>query len=152
MVLSEMLVQSVGDVIRVFPAWPRQRNVHFNRLRTQGGFLVSSSISEGQIDRIEGRSTQGGRLRLVSPWKQMKLSRSGQTIGQSVALDTQGIAQVSTRAGEDLIFEPEFWRPYSAFPQHFLYFLPLPHGQGSLRPTLGCSSLICLTCISPWGA
>jgi len=22
-------------------------------------------------------------------------------------------------------------------PQHFLYFLPLPHGQGSLRPTLG---------------
>ena len=22
-------------------------------------------------------------------------------------------------------------------PQHFLNFLPLPHGQGSLRPTLG---------------
>lgn len=22
-------------------------------------------------------------------------------------------------------------------PQHFLYFLPLPHGQGSLRPALG---------------
>ena len=22
-------------------------------------------------------------------------------------------------------------------PQHFLYFLPLPHGHGSLRPTLG---------------
>ncbi len=21
-------------------------------------------------------------------------------------------------------------------PQHFLYFLPLPHGQGSLRPTV----------------
>jgi len=24
-------------------------------------------------------------------------------------------------------------------PQHFLNFFPLPHGQGSLRPTLGCS-------------
>ena len=23
------------------------------------------------------------------------------------------------------------------FPQHFLYFLPLPHGQGSLRPAAG---------------
>ena len=23
------------------------------------------------------------------------------------------------------------------FPQHFLYFLPLPHGHGSLRPTFG---------------
>src|ERR1035438_3271265 len=22
-------------------------------------------------------------------------------------------------------------------PQHFLYFLPLPHGQGSFRPTFG---------------
>ena len=22
-------------------------------------------------------------------------------------------------------------------PQHFLYFLPLPHGQGSFRPTRG---------------
>ena len=22
--------------------------------------------------------------------------------------------------------------------QHFLYFLPLPHGHGSLRPTLAC--------------
>src|SRR5580704_12002904 len=26
-------------------------------------------------------------------------------------------------------------RPYAA-PWHFLYFFPLPHGQGSLRPTL----------------
>lgn len=28
---------------------------------------------------------------------------------------------------------------YPAAPQHFLYFLPLPQGQGSLRPTLGSS-------------
>ncbi len=25
----------------------------------------------------------------------------------------------------------------TCYRQHFLYFLPLPHGQGSLRPTLG---------------
>src|ERR1044071_1196856 len=30
-------------------------------------------------------------------------------------------------------------RNYAAFPQHFLYFLPLPHGQASLRPTRGPS-------------
>ena len=29
-----------------------------------------------------------------------------------------------------------------AWPQHFLNFFPLPHGQGSLRPTLGCSRRI----------
>ncbi len=27
----------------------------------------------------------------------------------------------------------------AAAPQHFLYFRPLPHGQGSLRPTFGAS-------------
>ena len=45
---------------------------------------------------------------------------------------------------------PRFWKPpacatalfkasqasiYWSLPQHFLYFLPLPQGQGSLRPT-----------------
>src|SRR5437773_872061 len=30
-------------------------------------------------------------------------------------------------------------------PQHFLYFLPLPQGQSSLRPTLGLSRTIVLT-------
>src|SRR5262249_48773107 len=39
--------------------------------------------------------------------------------------------------------EPEALDPHAsgddaeAAPWHFLYFLPLPHGQGSLRPTLG---------------
>lgn len=28
-------------------------------------------------------------------------------------------------------------RPDPYLPQHFLYFLPLPHGQGSFRPILG---------------
>src|SRR5688500_8463931 len=30
-------------------------------------------------------------------------------------------------------------------PQHFLYFLPLPQGQGSFRPTFGASRVIVLT-------
>src|SRR4051812_25947954 len=34
-------------------------------------------------------------------------------------------------------------------PWHFLYFLPLPHGHGSLRPTFGSSRFTCLTTSSP---
>src|SRR5258706_13871149 len=34
-------------------------------------------------------------------------------------------------------------------PQHFLYFLPLPHGHGSLRPTRGAVLTICLTATGP---
>src|SRR2546423_15671711 len=29
--------------------------------------------------------------------------------------------------------------PHAAAPWHFLYFFPLPHGHGSLRPTFGSS-------------
>jgi hypothetical protein len=29
------------------------------------------------------------------------------------------------------------------FPQHFLYFLPLPHGQGSFRPARGAERTGC---------
>ncbi len=32
---------------------------------------------------------------------------------------------------------PQAAQEFTAAPQHFLYFLPLPQGQGSLRPILG---------------
>src|SRR5687767_15913076 len=42
-----------------------------------------------------------------------------------------------------------FHRPLFQAPWHFLYFLPLPHGHGSLRPTFGSSRLTCFTTSSP---
>src|SRR5262245_52509114 len=38
---------------------------------------------------------------------------------------------------------------HAAAPWHFLYFFPLPHGQGSFRPTLGSSRRTVLTTSSP---
>ncbi len=104
MVLSELLLQSVGDVIRVFPAWPRERDAVFRRLRTQGGFLVSSGMKNGKIDKIEIESTVGGTLRIVSPWKQMTVQRSGDTPCRSLVLDAQGIATVPTEPGDRSTF------------------------------------------------
>ena len=104
MVLSELLIQSVDDVIRVFPVWPRERDARFCRLRTQGGVLVSSDMKSGKIDRIEIASTVGGPLRIVSPWKQMTVCRSGQMSGRSLVLDAQGIAKVSTEPGDRFTF------------------------------------------------
>ena len=40
-----------------------------------------------------------------------------------------------------LLPTPDIFARYP--PQHFLYFLPLPQGQGSLRPILGSTSLGC---------
>jgi len=107
MVLSELLVQSVGDVIRVFPAWPQERNARFRSLRTQGGFLVSAEIKDNRIDQIDVESTVGGPLRMLSPWKQITFSYAGQASRRTLAPDTQGIVSLSTRPGERLIFKPQ---------------------------------------------
>ncbi|NQV31445.1 MAG: hypothetical protein HQ515_02070 [Phycisphaeraceae bacterium] len=107
MVLSELLVQSVGDVIRVFPAWPKERDARFHHLRTQGGFLVSAAMIDGKIGRIEVKSTVGGPLRIVSPWKNVTVYHADTASRQSLVLDAQNIGQLSTQPGAHLIFEPQ---------------------------------------------
>ena len=105
MVLSELLLQSVADVIRVFPAWPRQRDARFQRLRAQGGFLVSSSLTAGKIDSIAVESTAGGPLRLVSPWRKVAVRASTERPSRLLIRDAQGIVQLPTRPGDRFIFE-----------------------------------------------
>jgi hypothetical protein len=105
MVLSELLLQSVEDVIRVFPAWPRHRDARFRQLRTQGGFLVSSSLTDGKTDSVEVESTAGGSLRLVSPWKKIGVRSSTEIQSRLLEPNADGIVQVSTQPGDRLIFE-----------------------------------------------
>jgi hypothetical protein len=104
MVLSELLVQSVDDMIRVFPAWPEQRDARFHHLRTQGGFLVSSSFAAGKVDSVEIESTVGGTLRLVSPWKKIAVRSSAEASPRPLTPDTQGIVQIATEAGGRVVF------------------------------------------------
>lgn len=72
-VLHNALLQSVGagpaepPVIRVFPAWPPEWNAAFTLL-CRGGFLVTSSIRDGQIEFVAIRSPLGGACRLRNPW------------------------------------------------------------------------------------
>jgi hypothetical protein len=66
--ISEFLLQSVGDIIRVFPAWPKDKDARFAALRAQGGFLVSAEQKDGKVTKLEITSTVGGTLRLLNPW------------------------------------------------------------------------------------
>jgi hypothetical protein len=68
MVIGELLLQSVGDIIRVFPAWPRDKDASFANLRAQGGFLVTAGQQAGKVVKLEITSTVGGKLRLLDPW------------------------------------------------------------------------------------
>jgi alpha-L-fucosidase 2 len=66
--LQEMLIQSHTGVIRVFPAIPHSwKNVSFRDLRTEGAFLVSASMKDGKIEKINIRSLAGGKCKLADP-------------------------------------------------------------------------------------
>jgi len=106
MAVSELLLQSVGDVIRVFPAWPKDLDARFQNLRAQGGFLVSAERKDGGIGEIQIVSTAGGELRLASPWPAIGIRRNeGST--QSLRADQQGIVSCPTNPGERVTFLSE---------------------------------------------
>ncbi len=100
MAVSELLLQSVSDVIRVFPAWPKGKTARFTCLRAQGGFLVSAS---NRTRLIEIASTAGGTLRVHCPSFQAKVERSdkdGQKTDVKAAPDDRGIITVETEKGD----------------------------------------------------
>lgn len=66
--ISEFLLQSVDNTIRVFPCWPKDKDASFTHLRAQGGFLVTAEQKDGKVVKLEITSTVGGKLRLLNPW------------------------------------------------------------------------------------
>ncbi len=100
--INELLLQSVGDVVRLFPAWPGHRAAHFTRLRAQGGFLVSAAFEEGQTRDLTIESTVGGLLRLQAPWPQTDvLTDAGWSLCDQ---DGRGIVRIDSLPGQILRF------------------------------------------------
>jgi hypothetical protein len=104
MAASELLLQSAGDVIRVFPAWPRPRRARFHQLRSQGGFLVSASHDGRRVQELDVVSTAGGELRLLSPWPRPGLRRAGETEFTLLRPDARKVVRLKTRPGERIEF------------------------------------------------
>ena len=67
--IHEMLLQSWGGVLRVFPAVSAEwGDVSFDRLRAEGGWQVSADRAAGRTMRVEVRATVAGTLRLRDPF------------------------------------------------------------------------------------
>ncbi|NQV34692.1 MAG: hypothetical protein HQ515_18505, partial [Phycisphaeraceae bacterium] len=99
--ITEFLLQSVDDVVRLFPAWPDHKAAHFSRLRTRGGFLVSARQQEGVVSDVTVESTVGGELKLLSPWDSIEARYpDGRVV--SLTPDSQGIVSVNTQKGQRL--------------------------------------------------
>lgn len=86
---QELLLQSVGNTIRVFPAIPLDwRNVSFTNLRAMGGVLVSARLEKGSLVRLELQMDPGARASTFNveyPGGRQRLSLSP---GQSVVVKT----------------------------------------------------------------
>ncbi|MFH1496265.1 MAG: glycoside hydrolase family 95-like protein [Verrucomicrobiota bacterium] len=66
--VNDMLLQSWGGVLRVFPAAPALwQNASFANLRAQGAFLVSAERRDGRVRRVEIRSLAGEPCRVRVP-------------------------------------------------------------------------------------
>jgi len=103
-IVGEMLMQSVGGIVRVFPAWPRDKDAHFKRLLAEGGFEISASQIGGQVTQLQVLSTAGGQLRLSSPWPTVTVHRD--SVLSTFEPDDRGIVRLETQPGDSLQFTP----------------------------------------------
>ncbi len=64
--LQDMLLQSHGDLIRIFPAVPAAwTNAVFHNLSAEGGFLVSAARADGRTHWVRVRSLAGEPCRIA---------------------------------------------------------------------------------------
>ena len=81
--LLEMLLQSEMGFVEVFPAIPGSwKQVSFENLRAQGGFLVSATRENGVTTKIRISATQEGTLHLKIPFKSYGILHENWTINK----------------------------------------------------------------------
>jgi len=98
--VTEMLLQSQGEVIRLFPAWPRELAARFRNLPARGGFLVSAAWQPGEGLQATIASLAGEDCRIR--WKEDAPPEIACT-GNPVPF---------RREGKDLVFSTEKGKAY----------------------------------------
>ena len=93
--VNEMLLQSVGGTIRLFPVW--QSDASFETLRADGAFLVSAQRRGGEVGDVRIVSEKGGLLRMVNPFRTAVVTR-----GDGTRQEVCGEICIPTQAGEML--------------------------------------------------
>ena len=105
MIITEMLVQGYGGIIRLFPGWPENKSASFNDLRVEGAFLISSTKNENYILFCRIKSLAGGFIRLETPWENTYLSLNGNNnFMQQEQKD--GYINLTMKLGDEVIISP----------------------------------------------
>ena len=68
--IQEMMLQSYEGIIRIFPVWPRAKhpNASFRGFRAWGGFEISASLKNGDVNEIIVCSHKGHNCKIENPW------------------------------------------------------------------------------------
>ena len=72
--VSEMLMQGYHGLVRLFPAFPEQRDASFENLRAEGPLLVSASKKNGTVQFVKIKALIAQSFKLLNPWN------DGQTV------------------------------------------------------------------------
>lgn len=100
-VINECLMQGYDGVIRLFPNWDYSVDASFSTLRARGAFLVSASLSGGNVKPVEIVSERGGLCRIKNPWPGREVKVSGVT---------------TVKSGEEIRFMTEAGKHYIVSP------------------------------------
>ncbi len=65
--INEMLMQSYEGVIRLFPCWDKKSDASFENLRSDGAFLVSAQLKNGEVKSLELKSLKGRACNVECP-------------------------------------------------------------------------------------
>jgi len=107
--IHEMLLQSWGDKIRIFPAapeaWP---DVTFHNLRAEGAFLVSASRKEGRTRWVRIKSLVGEPCRV---WTEFSGTVQFQGAIQGIDKPQNGVVELKLKKGDEVVLYPTGQKP-----------------------------------------
>ncbi|MFK5974313.1 MAG: glycoside hydrolase N-terminal domain-containing protein [Flavobacteriaceae bacterium] len=97
--IQEMLIQSHTGIVHVFPAIPKSwKTLSFDRLRTEGAFIISAKKENGQVTSVHIHAEKGGILKLKNPFEDNSFTTN------SAYETNENILIISTEVGQKIEF------------------------------------------------
>jgi alpha-L-fucosidase 2 len=100
--LQEMLLQSQGGILRLFPAIPDSwKEASFSDFRAEGAFLVTAAMRAGRLDSVRILPEKDTRLRMLNPFSAEPFSVTGTDLPGEARNDR--ILTMNAIAGREII-------------------------------------------------
>ena len=98
--ISEVLVQSYSDHLRLFGGADAQGVFRFAGLRGFGGFVLAGECVDGRVRQVTVHSLKGELLRLLDPWPGREVAVSPEThVDRTKLADGSAAIEMQTAAG-----------------------------------------------------